>query len=151
MVFTGPSACEYGEPLGRISRGLAVWDEATQSNRAGPPINVPGLAHPIVPTLSRRADNYFRARADVPARWRTITVTGIETVFLPETDDIAHYVTFAEPRARALAVLNQNGLALDPATGAADVDVRVPDGPASAGLFLEARGAGSALGCVENY
>ena len=151
MVFTGPSACEYGAPLERISNGLAVWDEATQSNRAGPPIDVPGLAQPVVPTLTPMPDNYFRARAEVPVRWRGLNVTGIETVYMPETDDIAHYVTFAEPRARALAVLIANGIALDPATGEADVDVSVPDGPASAGLFLEARGAGSALGCVENY
>jgi hypothetical protein len=151
MVFTGPSACEYGEPLGRISSGLAVWDERTQSNRAGPPMTVPGLARPVVPTLSRLPDNYLRARASLPGRWRGLTVTGVETVFVPETDDIAHYVTFAEPRSRALAVLIENGLALDPATGEAEVDVRVPDGQASAGLFLEPRGSGSALGCVENY
>ena len=151
MVFTGPSACEYGAPLGQISRGLAVWDESTQSNRAGPPINVTGLTQPVVPTLSRMPDNYFRARANVPARWHGLTVTGIETVFMPETDDIAHYVTFAEPRARTLAVLNQNGFALDPATGEAERAVHLPEGPGSARLFLEPRGSESALGCAENY
>ena len=151
MVFTGPSACEYGEPLGRIANGLAIWDDTTESNRAGPPILVPGLARPVVPTLTRRPDDYFVARAEVPARWRGLQVTRIETVFMPDTDDNDHYVTFAEPRARALAVLNRNGFALDPATGEADMPVRLPEGPGSAGLFLEARGAGSALGCAENY
>jgi hypothetical protein len=150
VVRTGPAACEFGAPLQQVSNGLAVWDERTQENRPGPPIAVRGLAEPVVPTLEHLPDGYIRVRANVPGRWRGLAVTGVETLFMPETDDIAHYITFAEPASRVLSVMNTNGFALDPATGRGDIDVRTEYGPGNVTLFVQARGGESALGCAQN-
>ena len=109
------------------------------------------MDRPVVPQLSRIAGGYFRARAELRAPWRGLTVTGVETIFMPETDDISHFVTFAEPRSTALAVLTANGFGLDPGTGSVDRQVVTPDETATITLFLESRGRGSALGCVQNY
>lgn len=152
VTFTGAAVpCQFGAPLDRVVSGLAIWDERAGRNRAGPPLSLAGADRPVVPRLSRIAGGYFRARAELRAPWRGLTVTGVETIFMPETDDISHFVTFAEPRGRALTVLNANGFELDPGTGSADREVVTPDETATVTLFLEPRGRGSALGCAHNY
>ena len=151
IVFANPSTCQFGEPLERLFAGLAVWNDRTETSEAGPPFEIPGLPQPVVPRLERLDGGYVRAFAPVRGRWRGLTVTGIEAVFLPETDDQWEHINFAESRERVLAVLNANGFGLDPRSYRSDVDVSVPDWEASVTLSLEQRESGSSLGCTASY
>ena len=147
LVFADPAACEYGEPLGQIFAGLAVWDDAMQASRAGAPFRVSGLSQTLIPRLTRQPDGYVRIHAPLRGRWHGLTVTGVETVFLPETDDIVSRILFAAPLARLIEVAHAQGFRLDPRTG--EMLTAHRGGAPESSIFLSAeryRG-GSALSC----
>ena len=148
LAFANPAACDYGAALGQIFGGLATWDEATQRNRAGAPFQVPGLAQTIVPRLTPRSNGYLRVHAELRGGWHGLTVTGVETVFLPETDDIVSRILFAEPRERLIEVANQHGFGLDPRTGEMLPPAAGTEPQSSMFLFAERHGRGSALSCA---
>ena len=147
IVFSDARSCTFGEPLARIFSGLARWNERTGRNEAGPPVRIAGLARPLVPTLRRLDRDYLSAAIPLRGRWHGLTVTRIDTIFIPESDVGANRIHFAEPRARVLAVLNARGFGLDPRTYSATVDVRTPEMEQSVTLSLERSGAGTIFSC----
>ena len=148
IVFANPAGCEFGEPLARIFDGLAAWNDATGRNEAGAPFRVPGLPQLIVPRLARQADGYVRAYADLRGRWHGLNVTGVETVFLPESDDFVLRILFAAPRGRLIEVLNAQGFGLDPRTGETAVGDASVEPASSMFVSVEPRGRRMALSCA---
>lgn len=151
VVFADPASCAFGPPLARLFDGLTFWNERAGRLEAGRPFRLPGLAQRVVPRLAPVGDGYLSGRAALRGRWHGLTVTGVESVFRPESDDGWTEIHFAEPPAAALPRLNAIGFGLDPATGRSEVDVSEPEWEASVSLALEGRGNGSVLSCASNY
>lgn len=101
-----------------------------------------------MPRLSPRPNGYLRAHAELRGRWHGLTVSGVETVFMPETDDIVSRILFAERRERLIEVANQQGFGLDPRTGEMLSPGAGTEPQSSMFLFAERHGRGSALSCA---
>lgn len=151
MAFANPATCEYARPLARLFEGLSVWNDSAARSEPGPPVRLPGFGEPLVPILEPRPNDYLSASLPLRGRWHGLTVTSIESIFLPETDDGAYFIHFAEPRERAIATLNALGFGLDPRTYASEADVSDPDWDATVSLALQPHGEGSSLACAHNY
>jgi hypothetical protein len=147
--FSRPHLCEMAEPLEGLFGGLSVWDEAAQRAKAGPPVALPGIGQRLIPRLRRVDREYVAAAAPLSGRWLGLTVTGIETVFIPESDVGWRSIHFADPPGTVTAALNRAGFGLAPRTRRSEVEFRDETPSASATLAVGARrGGGSTFVCA---
>ena len=148
FAFTRPHLCDMAEPLEGLFGGLFLWDDVAGEAKAGPPVRLPGTDQFLTPRLRRIDGDYQAILAPLRGRWLGLTVTGIETAFIPETDQGWRSIHFADPPGAVTAALNRAGFGLDSRTRSAEVAFHDETWSGLASLGVSPRpGGGSTLVC----
>ena len=118
LDFTNPKRCRWSEAAQNVLSNSVAFDDSRNMYPTIPAnVRIPGQSGTVKSRLTRPDKDYpevVEIFVDFKGRWNGLTVLGLSTMFLEESDGLdGTAVRFAEPVGQVVEVLMRNGFVVN--------------------------------------